>query len=281
MPGPFIECLVGPVCRRDRHRPARWLPGGCLLLCAILALALSASAQRRKLFSTPTPLPPGSTLIIGFTNGFDEGSDEDLQDGPPLQLGARLRTLGLAGVYIETAEHTQRRAVLKFIESATGRDFRGRCELDGCRELRLILFGQAKGGAAVYRLARDLDRLGLPVALAIQVDNVGPAEEVVPPNVARAANLASSWLLRRPTLIRAQDSAKTQILANLRYDYDQAKWIELSASAGAEKSARAARPLPENAPPVWNRVEDYILEELHRAGIPGAPAPPHSVSPSH
>jgi hypothetical protein len=242
-------------------------------LAACLALTLPAYAQRMQYFTTPTPLPAGSTLIVGFTNGIDEGSDEDLQDGPPLQLGASLRALGLAGVYIETADHTLRRAVLKLIESATGRDSKGRCGQVGCRDVRLIFYGQAKGGQAVFKLTRDLNRLAVPVALTVQVENVGPSEDVIPPNVARAASLAGDRMPHRPTRIIAQDPAKTQILANLRYTYE-GKWADLAPTTWAEQFSHVPGSVMEAAVPVWNRVEDYILDELRRAGISGVPAPP-------
>ena len=269
----------GPACRTvrfERHLLA--LPAAAAWFLLLLTLASAVSAHYQKQPPIPSPLPAGSTLIVGFLNGHNEGSDENLADGPPMQLAVRLRALALPGVYIDLVGWNDRASVRNWIKSATLRDSAGRCTKDGCREVLLILYGQARGGEAVHKLARELGRLGLPVALTLQVDNVGPPQETVPPNVARAASLAGDWQPYHPTRIRAEDPARTRILANLRYTYD-GRWVDLAANNGRALSSHAPRPITETAPPVWNRVEDYILEELRLAGIPGAPAPPHPVTP--
>jgi thioesterase domain-containing protein len=51
------------------------------------------------------------------------------------------------------------------------------------------LYGQSFGGAAVVKLARQLDKLGVPVLLTVQIDSVGRGDARIPPNVARAASL--------------------------------------------------------------------------------------------
>jgi pimeloyl-ACP methyl ester carboxylesterase len=246
-------------------------------MLVLLALVLPAFAQHLKDFGTATPLPSGSTLIVGFLGGIERWKDENR---PVNQLAERLRALQLPNVYIETAEHAHRGEVLKLIEAATGRVSHHRCAPQVCRDVRLILYGHSMGGAGVVKLARDLNQLGLPVALTVQVDSVGASDDVIPPNVARAANLyqTDSWLLHGRTRIRAEDPARTIILANLRYSYD-GKWIDLSDATLPERVAHMRHSEMEFDPQVWNRVEDYILDELHRAGIPGAPAPPHPLTP--
>jgi pimeloyl-ACP methyl ester carboxylesterase len=218
-------------------------------------------------------------LIVGFLGGIERWKDENR---PVNQLADRLRALQLPGVYVETAEHAHRGEILKLIKAATGKLSSNRCISGGCREVRLILYGHSMGGAGVVKLARDLNQLGLPVTLTVQVDSVGATDDVIPPNVARAANLyqSDSWLLHGRTRIRAEDPSRTLILANLRYSYD-GKWVDLSDATLPERVARAPHTEMEFDPQVWNRVEDYILDELHGAGIPGAPVPPHPLQPSH
>jgi pimeloyl-ACP methyl ester carboxylesterase len=242
-------------------------------LAALLIWPAPAWTQHRKDFTTPTPLAPGSTLIVGFLGGIERWSDENR---PVVQLAERLRALELPGVYVEVAEHAHRGDVLKLIEDASGRDSKGRCTKQGCRDLRIILYGHSMGGAATVKLARELKKRDLPVALTVQVDSVGASDDVIPANVAHAANLYQhdSWMLHGRTRIRAEDPAKTQILANLRYSYD-GKWVDLSEATLPEQAMHSRHTQMEFDPQVWNRVEDYILDELHRAGIPGAPAPPH------
>ncbi len=247
------------------------------LIAALLIVALLFPApsrgQHRSDFSTPTPLASGSTLIVGF---LDRAERLGEKNRPVVQLADRLRALGLPAVYVELAEHSKHGDALKFIEAATGRDSKGRCTADGCREVRLLLYGRGDGGAAAAKLARELKQRELPVALAVLVDCTGAGELVIPTNVAEAANLYQndSPSLRAPLRIRAEDPAKTKILANQRFTAG-GHWVDLSDASAGQPSGRALQAAVDADPLVWNRVEDYILDVLHRAGIPGAPAPPH------
>ena len=263
--------------RRERSEEPAFSGSAGVLLSVLAAAALllpsAHASQRRKEFTAPTPFASGSTLIIGFL----DHADRDAQVNRPVaQLAERLRALSLPGVYVELAEHSHRGDALKFIEAATGRDSKGRCTADGCREVRLLLYGRGDGAAEMVKLARELKQRELTVALAELVDDTGESEVVIPSNVARAANLYQSFVpsLRAPARIRAEDPQKTVILANQRFTAG-GHWQDLGDNA-SERASRAAGDSPEDTDPqVWNRVEDYILAELHSAGIPGAPAPPH------
>jgi len=266
---------MGHCCHPERRAGSalHWAPSVPLTALLSLVLALPASPQHRKDFTTPTPLASGSVLIVGFLGGIERWTDENR---PVVQLAERLRALALPGVYVEVAEHAHRGEAFKLIEAASGRDAKGRCSKAGCRELYILLYGHSMGGAAVVKLARELKDRGLPVVLTVQVDSVGTSDAVIPSNVARAANLYQhdSWMLHGRTAIRAEDPQKTVILANLRFSYD-GKWIDLSEATIPERVVHTRHTQMEYDPEVWNRVEDYILDELRRAGIPGAPAPPH------
>lgn len=246
-----------------------------LVALLFVVLVLPVPAQHRKDFATPTPLPSGSVVIVGFLGGIERWTDENR---PVVQLAERLRGLALPGVYVEVAEHAHRGEVLKLVEDASGRDSKGHCSKAGCRDIRILLYGHSMGGAAVVKLSRELKQRGLPVALTVQVDSVGASDAVIPSNVARAANLYQhdSWMLHGRAAIRAEDPEKTVILANLRFSYD-GKWIDLSEATIPERVAHTRHTQMEYDPEVWNRVEDYIMDDLRRAGISGTPAPPHPV----
>ena len=47
----------------------------------------------------------------------------------------------------------------------------------------LVMYGQSFGGAAVVKLARQLQAMSLPVLLTIQIDSVGRDDSVIPQNV--------------------------------------------------------------------------------------------------
>jgi pimeloyl-ACP methyl ester carboxylesterase len=236
-----------------------------MAIALLLAWPMVAGAQHRKDFTTPTPLPPGDTLVIGFLGGIEKW--KDINRRPVNELARRLRESGLSGVYVETAEHRHRDEVLKLIEDAAGRDpaKRGTCSPAGCRTIRIILYGHSMGAAAAVRLARELKKQGLPVALTVQVDSVGTSDGVIPSNVSRAANLYQddSRLLHGQTLIRAEDPSKTTILANLHYTYDE-KSVDLSEASIPEQILHSRHTQMEFDPEVWERVESYILDELRR-----------------
>ncbi len=239
-----------------------------LTFCAPAPLPLLA--QRSKDLITPTPLPSGDTLVLGFLGGIEKWNDENR---PVRELALRLREMDLPGVHVETFKHRRRHQALKLIEAAIGRDAKGKFGSQGRRNIRIILFGHSMGGAAVVKLARELKKMDVPVALTVQVDSVGASDGVIPANVARAANLFQhdSALLHGRGEIRAEDPRKTEILANLQYTYD-GKWVDLSGATLPEQVVRTRHTKMEFDPEVWERVEAYILEELHRR--PVAPARP-------
>jgi hypothetical protein len=86
---------------------------------------------------------------------------------------------------------------------------------------------------------------------------------VIPPNVARAANLYQSngRLIRGEPLVEAKDQTRTRILGNFRFDY-QNKQIDLSKVPWFKKAFRVAHTRMEYDPDVWKLVEKLILDEI-------------------
>jgi len=250
------------------------------LICfLLLAAASTASPQRRKDFSTPTPLPAGSTLIVGFLAHYEENGD---LKRPGNQLAARLRALALPGVYIETAGGSRYRRARELLLAATGRNSKGECGPQGCRDVRLLLYGAEEGAAEMVKAVGKLKSFGVPVALLAEATSEGRCGGTIPSNVARAANICldERWADHGRERIRAEEPSKTEILANLRLSPGE-RWLDISEATQSQPNVSRPDSHMELDPIVWNHVEDYILEELQRAGIPGAPAPPHPVSPSH
>ena len=171
----------------------------------ILLVFLSCSllcAQRLSDFATPAPLPAGSTLVIGFPGGYDRWDDEHRS---VRQLVLKLR--GRPGVYAESIGNHHRKLALTLIRRA--------------RPARIILLGQSWGGAAVVDTARDLQRLGIPVLLTLQVDSVGRNDAAIPANVRNAVNFYQHDLftIQGRREIHAADPSKTQILGNFKFSY--------------------------------------------------------------
>ncbi|MBI4460810.1 MAG: hypothetical protein HY648_12230, partial [Acidobacteria bacterium] len=195
-----------------------------------LALALLASfpwaagciffrGQQYQHFTTPTPLPEGHTLVLGFLGGRDSWNDS--RRGVR-KLALKLRSMNLPNVQVETVENKERELASRLIRNAMDRDQDGKLEEAETSSARLILYGQSFGGAAVVKAAQELNRLKIPVLLTVQVDSVGRNDARIPPNVACAANLfqRDGILIQGEPEILAEDAARTRIIGNFRYDYE-------------------------------------------------------------
>src|SRR5208282_3401963 len=235
-----------------------------LAVCSLLALSLHA--QHMQDFTTPTPLPPGSTLVIGFLGGVEHW---DVQLHRVRRMALDLRSRNLPGVYVETVENHHRDLAIALIRNALDQNRDGRLDESERHSVRIILYGHSMGGGAVVKAARELEKIGVPVALTVQVDSVGFTDAVVPPNVARAANLYQDegfFLHGRPE-IPAADPQRTQSLGNFRYAY-RGQNVAMSDLPLYHKIFPSVHMKMERDPAVWDRVESFILEELHREGIP-------------
>ncbi|HEV2137147.1 MAG TPA: hypothetical protein VGR47_23210 [Terracidiphilus sp.] len=145
---------------------------------ALLIAALSctaASAQRLSNLKTPTPIPAGSALVIGFL-GFYDGWNDEHRSVRRLVLKLRQQP----GVYAESISNHRRRVTLKFIRRALDTNRDGKLEPEEKYQARIILFGQSWGGGAAVFTARDLEKLGIPVLLTVQVDSVGINDTLSP-----------------------------------------------------------------------------------------------------
>ena len=105
------------------------------------------------------------------------------------KLALKLRAQYPDTIRVETVENKKRNLALELIRRAFDRNRDGQLDAQERANVRLIIYGQSFGGAAVVKLARELERMGAPVLLTVQVDNVGRGDRIIPANVARAANL--------------------------------------------------------------------------------------------
>jgi hypothetical protein len=232
---------------------------GLLLLAVILLLEVGCG-QRYRTFITNTPLPPNEYLIIGFLGGRDRWDDEKKA---VRKLALKLRAMNLPGVHVETVENKQRHLAIELIRRAFDRNQDGRIDHQEHASVRLILYGQSFGGAAVVKAARELKAMNLPVLLTIQIDSVGLGDALIPSNVASAANLfqRNGLIIRGEPEIRPEDPTKTTILGNVRFDYRQ-KPIDLSDVSWYKKAFRVAHTKMEYDPDVWAKAEELVLKAI-------------------
>jgi len=131
--------------------------------------------------------------------------------------------------------------------------------------VRLIVYGQSFGGAAVVKLARQLKKMEIPIALTVQIDSVGRNDSVIPGNVIRAANLfqRNGWFIKGEPEIRAGDPARTSFIGNFEFDYSNKK-IDISSVSIMKKAFRVAHTRMEYDQQVWDKVESLILDTIQQ-----------------
>jgi hypothetical protein len=224
--------------------------------------ATLASAQSLHDFTTPTPVPEGSTLVIGFLGGWEPW---DSPERSVRRLALKLREQ--PGFYAESCGNHNRDTAMEFLHRALDADANGEIDAVEAKRVRIILYGQSLGGWAVLRTARDLEKWGVPVALTVQIDSVGVGDNVVPANVRSAVNLYQHepLTIQGETEIRAADPTRTQILANRRFNYGLLGGPK--PTGFWRKKFGGAHAKMESDPKVWNMVESFIFEAAPVAPI--------------
>ncbi len=193
------------------------------------------------------------TLIVGILGGWQK---YDSPDRAVRKLALRIRQANLPGVVVETFENHHH-------EAAVARIRQWRAASPGNR--RVIIYGQSFGGSAAVRVDHELDSLGIPVALSLHIDSVGPNTRIIPANVAVAANFfeREGWPIRGWPRIVAQDPARTVILGNFEYHY-RGKQIDETGESWAKRAFFGTHLKMEDDPALWNRVEKLILDYVQR-----------------
>ncbi len=224
----------------------------------------------------PMPVPENSCLVIGFLGGRDAWDDSSKG---VRQLALELRS---EGFLTETFENRRRSVALEAVRNALDRNGDGAIDVreagtvqngQNGQNVRLVVYGQSFGGAAVVKFAHELNELDVPIELTVQVDSVGRDDALIPPNVRSAANLyqTDGWFLDGEHPIRAEDPEATRILGNWRFDYSEppGSEIPLDGVPWWKLAFRIPHARMDRDPEVWSRVKELIQSACDPAELDG------------
>lgn len=242
------------------------VPGVARLAIALVAAVLCV------VFSVPSFAREGAIqhetagkinyILIGFAGGFVR---HDNPHHGPVQLAQRLRQEAPSGTYIQVFENRRRKRAYKTIFRLLDSNHDGTLSQKERSGARVILFGHSWGAAAVVLLARELDRVGVPVLLTVQVDSVAKfwqRDGVIPDNVAAAVNFYQPHgLVHGRPEIKAEDESKTQILGNYRFDYREHP-VQCEGTSWFDRTFTPSHMQSQCDPQIWNRVEDLVRQRI-------------------
>ena len=237
---------------------------GLTLILAAAALTVAAArADSRKQefsdFTTPLPVERGDRLVIGIVGGWERW------DNPTRAIrrtAIAIKRKRLPGVHVETVENHSLELAEQLVEKAFDFNRNGRLEPEEAAQGSVIIYGQSLGGRAALRLARKLNRWGVPVPLLIAVDSFGRDSYEVPPNVRRAANYyqREHLYIKGAEELRAADPAKTQILFNRKLTFKKRDEIEADEHSWLQRFFLDEHARVEYLPEVWEEIERMIVE---------------------
>jgi hypothetical protein len=240
-----------------------------LLLCWLLS---SNNLAANNLAAKPDALPravrtaaasPSPTLIvIGFLGGFVHHDNAVHRE---VQLATHLRKDYPSGMEVRVFENHLWREAHQEILGLLDSDHNGALSAEEKLKARIVLYGHSWGATETVRMARTLQKDGVPVLLTIQVDSVsklGEDDKSIPGNVAQAVNFYQlNGLLHGQRQIVAADPLHTQILGNFRSDY-KSNSIDCDGYPWYARVFMKPHIEIESDPSVWNRVESLIRSKL-------------------
>ncbi len=219
---------------------------------------LSAAEGGAAAVSTPA----ASYIVIGFVGGFVR---HDNQHQGPVQFAQTAQRELPKDSFVQVFENRHRKSAYKTILHLLDRNHDGDLSREEKSQAHIILFGHSWGASAAVLLARELNRVGVPVLLTVQVDSVTKPwqrDDVIPSNVAAAANFYQPHgMIHGRHQIRAADSAKTQILGNYRFDYHKTP-VECEGTSWWDRKLTPDHMQSACDPSLWSQIESLLRERI-------------------
>jgi hypothetical protein len=235
-----MECILGPVSKRVAvqipklclEENAEQVPRRlCFAACLVLLLSfVSFSAARAEATHPPSPtitvanesspsIAP-QLIVIGFMGGRVSGGNLIHKEA---QLAKELQQNHPLGIHAAVFANHDAQDALKLVLHLLDRNQDGHLSTDEKNSARIVIYGHSWGASETVAFARQLNALGIPVLLTIQVDSVQKLNEDdtdIPPNVREAINFyQTEGLLHGRPLIVAMDPKRTTILGNFASSY--------------------------------------------------------------
>ncbi len=217
------------------------------------------------------PLSP--LIVIGFMGGHVRAGNLVHREA---LLARDLERRYPNAVRAMTFANSDEAAALHSVLDLLDTDKNGQLSNNEKNAARIVLFGHSWGASEAVNLAQELDRLGIPVLLTIQVDSVrkhGEDDGSIPANVREAINFyQTEGMLHGRRSIEAIDPTRTKILGS----YESAYKTTPVSCAGFSWFARTfMKPHIEieNDIAVWSRIEALIVARscgASAAGMSGA-----------
>jgi hypothetical protein len=215
-----------------------------------------------------------NVIIIGFVGGFVSRDDAK---HPEVQFAAYLRDR-YPTIHAEVFGNHHGRKALHQIVRLLDTDHDGSLTPIEKERAKIIIYGHSWGASETVAFARELDRLGIPVALTIQIDTIakpGHKASAVPPNVASAINFyQTGGPLHGRREIVAVNPARTEIIGNIRLTYED-RPINCDNYSWYARVFNKPHHEIENDFRVWDTAASMIDSDL-----PGAASISHAPSPS-
>ena len=203
-------------------------------------------------------------IVIGFLGGFARGGDTK---HPEVWFGAYLRERYASAKQVSVmANHNQHRAmadVLRLLDT----DHDGVLTTAEKKRARIILYGHSWGASEAAAFARELEPLGIPVLLTIQIDIVpkpGQNPLRIPANVEGAVNFfqsESDGVLHGRSEVVAENPERTKILGNIRMTY-HGRPVDCRNYPWLARTFNKPHHEIENDARVWNQIASMIDDRL-------------------
>ncbi|HKT87332.1 MAG TPA: hypothetical protein VJQ59_02765 [Candidatus Sulfotelmatobacter sp.] len=226
------------------------------VLAAFLVTSLFSAAADAGVAATSTP----RYIVVGFVGGFVRRTNPNQG---PVKLAAKARRDLPGGSYVHVFENRHRKAAYKAILRLLDRDHDGTLSREEKAQARIILFGHSWGASSVVLLARELDRLDIPVLLTVQVDSVAKPwqhDGVIPDNVEAAVNFYQPHgFIHGRSMIEAADASKTEILGNYRFDYHETP-VKCEGKSWFDRTFTRDHVQSDCDPRIWSQVENLVRQ---------------------